>query len=192
MNSIDPPDDHELLRLIAKRDQQALRVLYERHGAAAFDLASYILRSRPLAEEVVQDVFVLVWNHPTKWKADRGLFSSWLLAVTRYTAIDRLRRESRHNHTSAVPLDELIERADVVGSETQIDDLHLIRLFLNELPDDQKQVLFLAFFQQLTHEDIARQLKIPHGTVKSRLRLALEKLRARWREEAAEPPKHRP
>jgi RNA polymerase sigma-70 factor (ECF subfamily) len=180
------PDDSALIARLHGRDQGAFAALYSRHSAPVFNLASYILRNRTLAEEVTQEVFILLWREPGKWRPGGGPFASWLLTVTRYMAIDRLRLELRHTARQARSLDEVAEELADIDNAPAAEDVYRLNALLAELPPDQKHVLYFAFFQGMTHEEIAHKLQIPAGTVKSRLRLALGKLRARWREQLLE------
>lgn len=184
--SLQDTDEQTLLARVGQRDEQALGILYERYSSSVFNLASYVLRNREMAEEITQDVFVLIWRKPEQWNASLGLFSSWILSVTRHIAIDRLRSELRQvNSSSGVPIDEVADQLEAVtGASVQLDDIQYLSELLGELPVEQKQVLFLAFFQTLTHDEIAARMQVPVGTVKSRLRLALSKLRAKWTEES--------
>lgn len=175
-------DDVALLRQIAAHDEQALALLYARHARAVFNLALYVLQNRTTAEEVTQDVFLLVWHSPTKWRADKGKFSSWLLAVTRYMAIDRLRRERSQRYDSHEPFDDLAERLTTLTAFTASEDTTLVRALLKRLPKEQRETLFLIYFRGMPPLEIAQRMSVPTGTVKSRLRLGLEKLREWWHE----------
>lgn len=179
-----PPDDldHDLrlLRRIAAQDQHALSALYEHYAKSVFNMALYVLQNRSQAEEITQDVFVFVWQWPLKWNSEKGKFSSWLLAVTRYMAIDRLRREtSRANH-HARPLEEFAERLGELSVTASPEDGLVLRGLIRQLPREQLETVFLSYYRGMTTAEIARHLQTPEGTVKSRLRLGLEKLRHLW------------
>ncbi len=90
-----PPDDIELMRRIAARDQQALWALYQQYGKAVYSLAYRILSNTVYAEEVTQDTFLKVWNQTTRWDSEKGKLKNWLLTIAQFTAIDRLRKEGR-------------------------------------------------------------------------------------------------
>jgi RNA polymerase sigma-70 factor (ECF subfamily) len=192
-DNMTPPakaDDRALMERLRAKDQHALAALYERYSRPVFNLALYVLQHRGQAEEITQDVFVLIWRSPEKWRPEKGQLGSWLMAVTRYLAIDRLRKENSRPTGSALSLDDdatrLSERLEISVSPSAQDDAQLLRTLLARLPKEQVQVLVLAYFRGLTHDEIARRLNIPPGTVKSRIRLGLEKLREWWREAVKE------
>jgi RNA polymerase sigma factor (sigma-70 family) len=166
--------DSELLRLIAHRNQDALSELYQRYCNLVYSLAFHTLQNTDLAEEVTQDVFIKIWIRPDQWDPSGGKFSSWLLTVTRYTAIDRLRKDLHQS-------DKLIELLDTIPDENFIrDDHHIgedLRTLMDQLPPNQAKVIQLAFFNGMTHQEMANALDLPLGTVKTRVRLGLLKLK---------------
>lgn len=178
------PTDAELIQRIIQQDQQALMELYARYGAQVYSLAVRVLRDATLAEEATQDTFLKVWRRSVDWDASKGLLSSWLLTIARYTAIDHLRRERRHiakdpNDPASVP--DLMDRRAAVG-DVQWQNGQLLRELMSRLPPEQGQVIELAFFQGMTHSEMAEHLALPLGTIKTRTRLGLQKLRALWQE----------
>lgn len=181
-----PPDDLHLLRRIAAQDQHALSALYERYAKSVFNMALYVLQNRSQAEEITQDVFFFVWRWPLKWNADKGKFSSWLLAVTRYMAIDRLRRESSRANHGAHSLEAFAERLEELSVSASPEDGMMVRGLIRQLPREQLEAVFLSYYRGMTAAEIARHLQTPEGTVKSRLRLGLEKLRQLWHQAANE------
>jgi len=171
------------MQRIAQRDQQALETLYQRYANLVYNMAYQVLQNRSAAEEVTQDIFFQVWRWPEKWNPDRGRFTSWLLTITRHTAIDRLRRENRRPTLMQHSLDDITHLLPATPSHDNHghDNGRLLRSLLAGLPADQRQVILLAFYRGLTHTEIADQLGVPVGTVKSRLRLGLTKLRRAWK-----------
>ncbi len=180
--------DRDLMNRIAQGDQGALSELYQRYGLLVHSLALRILQKRELAEEITQDTFLNVWNHPESWRADGGRLSSWLLTVTRYKAIDCIRHEQRRPDLQASPLYEEQVQADPSAQpdDPVAEDGRLMRSLLSQLPAEQACVIELAFFQGMTHSAMAERLNLPLGTVKTRVRLGLQKLRLLW-ETAANP-----
>jgi len=164
----------QLLHRIARQDEAALALLYAQFSTPVYSLALQILRDPGLAQEVTQDTFMKVWQHPRAWDSAKGQFSSWLLTTARYTAIDRLRREIRRTGRDSA-LDETAAAEDV--DEAPHRDLQQLHVLLSELPSEQRQVVELAYFQGLKHSELAERLAIPLGTVKTRLRLGLQKLK---------------
>lgn len=179
-----PVSDIHLLQGIAERDQRAFLALYERYGNLVYSLALRVVRHQVMAEEVTQDVFLKVWQQPTRWNPALGQFSSWLLTITRNAGIDRLRKERRHwtpTHDYSDLLIEAGEKGTVGENPYWFDGLLLARL-LQQLPTEQRQLIELAFYQGYTHSELADNLQLPLGTVKTRLRTGLQKLRALWEE----------
>jgi RNA polymerase sigma-70 factor (ECF subfamily) len=171
------------MQRIAQADQSALSILYQRYGSLIYSLALRVLQNSGVAEEVTQDVFLEVWNRPQIWDPTKGRLSSWMLTITRYTAIDRLRKDRRHPEATA-PLDE---QSDLLSTIGQTDDAlwqdgQMLRSLLSQLPAEQAKVIDLAFFQGLTHSELAQTLNLPLGTIKTRVRLGLQKLRGLWDE----------
>lgn len=130
---------------------------------------------------------MLVWRSPTKWNPDKGQLSSWLLTVTRNMTIDRIRREKRDPTSSATSLAQCEHFLTTSVSPTAQDDARLMKTILKRLPREQKEVILLAYYRGMTHREIAAKLKVPEGTVKSRLRLGLQKLQVLWRAAVKEP-----
>lgn len=174
-------DDQTLMFAVIQRDQSALMSLYARYGGALYGLALRILGQPAAAEEVTQDIFLKVWNQPARWDPSLGKLSSWLLATTRNAAIDRLRQEQRHWK----PIDIEAVGEETMGEPAPSDDPlwadgQIVRGLVNQLPDQQRLLVELAFFGGYTHSELADLLKLPLGTVKTRLRAALQALREAW------------
>lgn len=178
----DMTDDAILMRRIIEREQAALSDLYDRFAARVYGLAMRILDNSTLAEEVTQDTFLKVWDQATRWDAERGKLSTWLLTLTRYTAIDRLRSERRQAPMNPLDLDEmsnLIGQASVVDQPDWLSG-EAIGNLMKALPVDQVEAIQLAFFKGMSHTEISDYLNQPLGTVKSRIRQGLITLRALW------------
>lgn len=171
--------DQDLFLAIKARQSRALAELYDRFGEPMYSLALYILKDVHAAEDLIQEIFLSQWNHCT-YNPDRGSFKTFLLLLVRSRAIDYLRsRQSKHkvlarlgrDHEADVFTPDLAD--DAIDQETS----HQVRTALQELPDTQRQALMLAYFQGLTQVEIATQMNVPVGTVKSWFRLGFEKLR---------------
>ncbi len=177
--------DSDLMSRILQRDQSAFASLYDRYGALVFSLARHVLQDDGMAEEVVQDVFLKVWQQAVTWDEERGKLVSWLLTMTRYTAIDRLRKEQRRPLRNSSSIDSLYDL--LPDSDSADENLHLdstaLRGMIAALPDEQQAMLQLAFFQGMSHSEIADKTNIPLGTVKTRLRLGMQRLRHMWQAE---------
>ncbi|HEX6904498.1 MAG TPA: sigma-70 family RNA polymerase sigma factor [Thermoanaerobaculia bacterium] len=183
---MDSTSDVTLLRQVAERQPQALGALYDRYAATLLGLGKRILGSLPDAEEVLQEVFLHVWNHADRYDAGRSSVSTWLILITRSRAIDRLRTRKVVERTHETSVQEnppedaspegvenvfLRERRDRVQSE------------MEKLPPEQKQVLEMAFYEGLSQSEIAARSDLPLGTVKTRTLLAMKKLRGALRDE---------
>ena len=166
-------NDLELLRRIQEQDEDALAALYDRYADLVYSFALRTLQNPALAEEATQDTFVKIWYHADAWDPARGQFCSWLLTITRYTAIDRLRKEQRQPARADMP----DTPPDYQRPEIESSDAEALRNWMGQLPIEQAQVIECAFFRGMTHSEIATALQMPQGTVKTRLRLGLMKLR---------------
>jgi RNA polymerase sigma-70 factor (ECF subfamily) len=172
--------DEELMQLIAGGDPRAFEVIYERHATAAFSLAYRICGGRATAEEVAQEAFLAIWRSGARYDRGRGSVRTWVLGVVHNRAIDTLRRTTIHERRRAADQRaaeslEAPERTEVEAARR--DEARSVRVLIDELPDEQRKVIELAYFGGFTHEQIAGMLGAPLGTVKGRMRLALEKLR---------------
>jgi len=178
------PTDIELFQLIADRDEAALMTLYQRYAGLVKGMAYRVLQDDSQAEEITQDTFLKVWRQPERWDASAGKVSTWLMAITRNAAIDRLRAEKRRpiyaSKTTDAVAGELYH--DSVADDPLWHDGQLLRQYLASLSAEQRQLIELAFFQGMTHSELAEALDLPLGTVKTRLRRGLQRLRAMWKE----------
>ncbi|CAA9569516.1 MAG: hypothetical protein AVDCRST_MAG59-3365 [uncultured Thermomicrobiales bacterium] len=170
--------DDDLIAAIARRDPNALLALYGRHGRLAFALAYRVLGDAQTAEEAVQDAFLQVWQRAASCDVGRGSGRGWLLTIVHRRAIDA-RRRSRHRLEMGLDAVEATLAApdawDEVVHGLERDE---VRAALRMLPEGQRQAIDLAYYEGLTHREIAERTGTPLGTVKGRLRLGLEKLHA--------------
>jgi RNA polymerase sigma-70 factor (ECF subfamily) len=175
-------EDRAAFDRMARGDQDALAEIYDRHGRLVYSLAFRILRDQSDAEDVVQDVFSQAWRQASRYDASRGSVLGWLLTLTRSRAIDRLRgRRSRPEPSSnegalnsipdpAAPADvQAVSAAEATHIRAALDGLTVL----------QRAAIELAFYEGLTHAEIAERLELPLGTVKTRIRQGLLKLRER-------------
>jgi RNA polymerase sigma-70 factor (ECF subfamily) len=172
--------DEELMPLIAARDPDALEVVYDRHGGAAYSLAYRIVGERAAAEDVVQEAFISIWRSGARYDRARGSVRSWMLGVVRNRAIDLLRSKTGRARLDFD--DDSILEQRVAGEQTEDEAMQHetadeIRGAIGELPGDQSKVIELAYFGGFSHSEIAGMLNVPLGTVKGRMRLGLEKMR---------------
>lgn len=179
MSGDTPDPDGQTAAALQRGDATAIEALYERYGRLALGVAYRILNDRSAAEDAVQEAFVAVWRNAAGFDASRGGLRTWLLSIVRNRAIDRLRGGARAR--AEVQLD-LTESAGDVPDPWAAVALDLerkqIREAFDELPDAQRRTLGLAYFAGLTQVEIAEQMQVPLGTVKGRMRIGLEKMRA--------------
>lgn len=173
--------DDELMTLVLQRHEPALGSIYDRYGRLVYAVALRITGDRQTAEEVVQDVFQNIWQSAAGFQAGVGSFSSWLLGITRHRAIDATR--SRRERARSREQELTVDVASGFGDEGPEDEVarrllrSQVRAALSELPVNQRQAIELAYYAGLTRVEIAETLGEPIGTVKTRLRLGLLKLR---------------
>lgn len=169
-------EEQELIQRVAQGDRDAFLKLYDRYAPRVHGLSLRMLGDMMLAEEVTQDSFMKLWTRASTFRAARGSFLSWLLTITRHTAIDRIRLEARRP-APAESIDEStwdwLPDPDTVGEEAR---WRTLRFALGDLPTEQSLVIELAFYHGLSQSQIAEYLNIPLGTVKTRIRLGMEKL----------------
>jgi RNA polymerase sigma-70 factor (ECF subfamily) len=174
------PTDAVLLHALGQRDQAALATLYDRYGGLVYTLALRIVGDRDLAQEVLQDVFFQCWGHAATFRPERGAVSAWLFGIARNRAIDLLRsrqHQARLRERQPLPSTE----APGAPEQPEMGDLvvlrQTVRAALEALPPRQRQAIELAYYGGLPQREIARLLGEPLGTVKTRMRAGLERLR---------------
>lgn len=178
--------DATLVRWIVERRPEALAALYDRHASSLLALARRILGTVPDAEDVVQEVFVHVWNQASRYDPARSSVSTWLVLITRSRAIDRLRNRNVVERTHEASQTALpAEHASPEGPESVFlrERRERVRQEMANLPPEQRQVIELAFYEGLTQSEIAARADLPLGTVKTRTLLAMKKLRNALRPE---------
>jgi RNA polymerase sigma-70 factor (ECF subfamily) len=180
--------DRELMHQVQQRDETALGALHDRFAPTLNALALRILRDEADAEEVVQEALVHAWNRADSYDPGRSSVSTWLVLVTRSRAIDRLRSRRVVDRTHDQVRHEVVLHESPQGGR-RVQDLERrqrVRAALRELPDEQRQVLDLAYYGGMTQSEIAQAAQIPLGTVKTRTLLAMRKLRSALRDELQE------
>jgi RNA polymerase sigma-70 factor (ECF subfamily) len=172
-------EDGDLAAALRRREPLAMEVLYDRLSRQAFGLAYRIMGDGPSAEDVVQEAFLTVWRQADRIDAARGKLSSFVLTLVHNKAIDALRARSGRvaRQVSVDVADIEKEGADVSERVLQSVSRDEVREALAAVPEDQRRAIEMAYYQGLTHVEIAEALDLPLGTVKSRLRLGLEKMR---------------
>ena len=174
-------DDERLIKLIAQSREDALARLYDRYSHLIFSIALAIVGDSLTAEEITLDVFTRVWQKAVSYRAEKAKVRTWLTHIARHHAIDVLRRRDTRADQYTISWDGMSPSAMISGQDSQeLVELSLrrehVRAAIARLPEDQKQALALAYFGGLTQVEIAEVLKQPLGTIKTRLRLAMQKL----------------
>lgn len=177
------PTDEQLISAICKGEESAIEVLYERYHRYAYALAYRILHDPLASEDIVQDAFLSIWRKASSYQAQNGSVQSWIQAIVRHRAIDKI-RASAHRDYQWTPLqadneqDPPSEEPDVWEQAWQSEQYRIIHEVMEQIPVEQRMVIELAYFGGLTHAEISEQYQIPLGTVKGRMRLGLQKMKA--------------
>lgn len=179
-NGADPESDNALLEAIRHRDEGAIAILYDRYGRLAFGLAYRVLGDRGAAEDVVQEAFLSAWRRAESFETTRGNARTWLLSIVHHRAIDRLRGTAGRTRQDA-PIDDferVLATDDPWREVSQVMQRETLQRALATLPEAQRQAVQLAYFDGYTQQEIATAMAVPVGTVKGRLRLAMQRLRS--------------
>ncbi|GGA55498.1 DNA-directed RNA polymerase sigma-70 factor [Edaphobacter acidisoli] len=166
--------DAALLGRVQKGDEQAMAVLYDRYSKVVYSVALRVLRDPAAAEDVLQEVFMQVWRNPTGFEAARGSMGGWLAVVARNRSIDALRRKRPMDQVEAIALASNYNLADEAERNSMVERARSVMV---RLPLEQRKTLEMAFFDGLTHTEIAEMTGDPLGTVKTRIRSGLASLR---------------
>ena len=172
--------DAALMRRLMQRDVGAFEELYDRHSRLVYALVLRILQQAATAEEVVQDVFLQLWRNTARYDGSRGPFVPWLLTVARSRALDQLRLKSERQRRREDQTDELPPLVAIPDFEGSLDEKRRatrVRGLMNSLNPQQRRAIELAYFEGLSHSEIANALKEPLGTVKSWIRNGLLRLK---------------
>lgn len=176
------------MRAIGEQESGALEALYDRYSRLVFSTAYRVLNDAGGAEDVVQDVYIRLWQRPDRYVEERGKFLGWLLSVTRNRAIDEIRSRKRRpisesqlrgaeDGTSITDDRPSEAAAREFASAELVDQRQAVRDALKEIPPEQRAAIELAYFKGLTQAEIAEALDTPLGTIKTRIRLGMRKLR---------------
>ncbi len=178
------PTDDELMAALMLGELAALERLYDRYASLVFSVSLRVLYDRQLAEDVTQEVFLRLWRRPQSYDPERGRLLSWLMSVTRNRAIDERRRLTRRSRSEQYqePPQEPVREPNVLDDPQvalALTELRrIVRGAMSALPPAQREVIELGYFGGLTQTEISARTGVPLGTVKTRVRLALRKLRA--------------
>ena len=187
-------DDESLIRLIANRQNEALSELYDRYNRLVFSLALHTVGDQALAEEITQDVFFRIWEKAKTYQPEQAKVSTWLTNIARNRSIDMIRRRGVRPEGHQIGWMDLTPNSVPKTEGRQPEEnaqinlnARKVRIAVTSLPTEQKEALGLAFFWGYSHSQIAKELGEPLGTVKTRIRLAMQKLRQILQEEELDP-----
>jgi RNA polymerase sigma-70 factor (ECF subfamily) len=170
--------DTELLHAVARGDESALAALYDRYNSILLGLLLRILHSRSEAEDVLQEVFLQIWQRAANFDEARGRGFTWMVTLARSRAIDRLRSlQSRQRADDTAMQNAPEQSGDASDDAYHAEQREIVRTALAEIPEEQRRALLLAYFEGLTQSEIAARLGQPLGTVKTRMRSGMGKLR---------------
>ncbi len=170
----DHQDDAALIARIRAGDQSAMAGLYDRYSGVVYGVALRVLASTTAAEDVVQEVFLQLWRNPQAFDADRGRLAPWLAVIARNRAIDHLRKRPQEDDIDELPISTGVDLEDDAARRLAVEK---VRGVLAQLPQEQRKALEMAFFEGMTHTEIAGKTGQPLGTVKTRIRSGLLALR---------------
>lgn len=173
-------DDLSVVRRIAEGDESALATLYDRWAQSVHSLVAHLLKDADSAEDVVEETFWQVWQRASSYDASRGTVRTWILTIGRSRALDRIRSRKRSREDATTDLRFIRDpRSDPSQDAEGAERRQLVYSALSELPDDQRRALELAYFRGLSQSEISDLLGEPLGTIKTRMRLGMQKLRDR-------------
>jgi len=175
------PDDQQLIAGVVKGDEHAFLSLYDRYASRVYGLTLRVLGDTMLAEEATQDTFLKLWSRAKQFDLRKGELTPWLLTIAHRTALDRLRLENRRLPPSNAQDPEetwpIIPDETTQNSESRWRSLYFA---VQSLPEEQRQVIDLAYYKGMSQSEIAEVLGWPLGTVKTRVRSAMQSLRQHW------------
>jgi RNA polymerase sigma factor (sigma-70 family) len=167
--------EQELIAALQNREQQAMSVLYDRYSKALFNIIYRIVENQEMSEDVLQESFVKIWNSIAQYNGDKGTIFTWMLNICRNSAIDKVRSKEFRNVSKNQNVDGNVNLSEY-RTEFNPDTLGL-KTITERLKPEQKEIVDLIYFNGYTHVEVAEQLNLPLGTVKTRLRMAIMELR---------------
>ena len=175
-------DDHQLLQRVSSQDKTALDAIYSRYVSPVYSLAMFMLKDPSLAEEATQDIFLNIWMKSASFNGERGQPKTWIMSIAHHKIIDLIRSRRRATVMTEPADYEDLERIPSGGISTEEEverriERERIQQALSTLPSSQREVILMAYFQGYSQSEMAEKLNQPLGTVKTRVRLAMQKLR---------------
>ena len=174
-----PAKENQLIERIVNKDEKALSELYDRYAKLSYSIILAIIKNPKEAEELLQEVFITVWNKSSLFNLKKGNVYGWLVTIARNIAIDRIRSKRFKEHKSLMEgLEFPFESIDTLPLDTLITEERsvIIKEALAKIPQEQKEAIVLTYFEGYSQKEIAELLKLPLGTVKTRIRMGMQKL----------------
>ena len=169
--------EEQLIVLLKEKNENGFHYLYDHYSGALYGVILRIVQSKDYTEEIIQDVFVKIWNSIHQYDASKGRFYTWMINIARNTAIDYLKSKSFRNELKNQPLPDFVYNSAELSTTNDTSDFIGFNNVLESLETDKKELIDLAYYQGYTQNEISEKLKIPLGTVKTKMRNALMKLK---------------
>lgn len=169
--------EEQLIVLLKQKNENGFHYLYDHYSGALYGVILRIVQSKDYTEEIIQDVFVKIWNSINQYDASKGRFYTWMINIARNTAIDYLKSKSFQNELKNQSLPDFVYNSAELSTTNNSSDFIGFNNVLESLETDKKELIDLAYYQGYTQNEISEKLKIPLGTVKTKMRNALMKLK---------------
>ena len=170
--------DVDLISRVVKMDKSAFGILYDRYSQLVFNLANKIVKDSDYAGEVMQSVFIQIWNKSSSYNEKKGAVSTWIINITRNKSIDLLRRTKKDKLNIYIEFDELESPNNYDTTISEINERNnVIKKVMGEIPEEQRAIIEMIYLEGYTQKEVSEKLNIPLGTVKTRIHLGIAKLR---------------
>ncbi|MFT6850303.1 MAG: RNA polymerase sigma factor (sigma-70 family) [Sphingobacteriales bacterium] len=181
-NKIQKVGNDELIELLSNRDEHALEVLYDNYSGALLSVVFKIVNSQEIAEDVLQEAFVKIWNSFESYSAEKGRLFTWMVNVTRNLAIDKVRSKDFRNQSKNQNIESNVFIIDNIRNTSYNPDHLGVKALLKNLKPEQQSIIELVYFKGYTHAEVSEELGVPLGTVKTRIRMGIIHLREYFEE----------
>jgi RNA polymerase sigma-70 factor (ECF subfamily) len=169
--------EEQIIYLLKDRDKAAIRMIFDHYGVVMLNIIRRVIKDEAMAQDVLQDSLMKVWRNAASYDPEKGGLFTWLTRISRNAAIDKTRTKDFRLTETSRKAAALVTISDTVSQDTNLDRLYVDQL-VEQLPDKQRELIDLAYFQGYTQKEISENLKMPLGTVKTRIRLAIKHLRS--------------
>ncbi|MGW8124121.1 RNA polymerase sigma factor [Roseivirga echinicomitans] len=171
------PIEERIALLLGDRDRTAVSLIYQNYASILLNVILRVVKYDDVAKDVLQDALLKIWRNSTNFDASKGSLFTWLVRVCRNAAIDKTRSKDFKQRQKSEQAVDLVFVSDTIGNESEIYD-HSVRELMSQLPEKQRMLINMSFFEGYSHPEISERLSIPLGTVKTRIRMALQHLRS--------------